>query len=553
MNRRAALVAALVLAALAFDPSVPAALPKGGLLLVVALVASALEPARWRPTAGVLGAAALAAWLGLSLAWARCPEPVALGPFLVLALVALAVSGDDEASRLRLARGYAAGLAAGAGVLAIGQCVRGGTVEAGFGNPNALGLALAPCLPLVAQGLARSAVAPTSPGPASQAWTRAAWGAALLLGLVAVALGRSRTAWCGLAVASLLVLRGAARFVVPASSLAVAVALGAGWREALGAVGGRGWIARVDVAAALEALPLGVGVGGFPSAYLEAQARLLAGLPVEVASARFVHAVTPHGDWLGLLATGGPLALALTVGLLALAWRGTSRSEVRAVLLVMAFAALGDDTLALPPVATLLGLLLPTGSAEPIPAPRGARFGLGAVLVVGAALVLPAMVRRYASQRMLRLAEAAAVDVDAHRRTLDRARRIDPGDGEVALASGLAWLAAREPEHALEELLVASRRLANVGTAIAIGNARYETGDFPAAVAAYREAARLDPGSFRAHANLVEALRRTRDRDGAERALEAARRLQPHHPKLERTADALRRDRMEAETSGEPR
>jgi hypothetical protein len=47
---------------------------------------------------------------------------------------------------------------------------------------------------------------------------------------------------------------------------------------------------------------------------------------------------------------------------------------------------------------------------------------------------------------------------------------------------------------------------------------------------------------------LVEALRRAGDFDGAERELAVARQLQPHHPKLARIAEELRRARIDADT-----
>ena len=104
---------------------------------------------------------------------------------------------------------------------------------------------------------------------------------------------------------------------------------------------------------------------------------------------------------------------------------------------------------------------------------------------------------------------------------------------------------------ALEELRLSEARLANVGTAIARGNAELTLGRPAAAVAAYREASRLDPGSFRAHANLVEALTQLGAFEMAEAELALARTLQPHHPKLERMADALHRARMDAAAAGE--
>ena len=117
--------------------------------------------------------------------------------------------------------------------------------------------------------------------------------------------------------------------------------------------------------------------------------------------------------------------------------------------------------------------------------------------------------------------------------------------------SGLAFLAEGDSTQALVELHASDVRLANVGTKIAIGNAELGLDRPLLAVAAYREAARLDPGSFRAHANLVYAYTTMRAFDAAEAELSVARSLQPHHPKLARMADGLMRSRMDAALAGD--
>jgi len=71
-------------------------------------------------------------------------------------------------------------------------------------------------------------------------------------------------------------------------------------------------------------------------------------------------------------------------------------------------------------------------------------------------------------------------------------------------------------------------------------------------VAAFERALALHPGSFRARANLAEALRRMRALDRAEHELAIAKRLQPGHPKLAAMTEQLRRDRIAAELAPEP-
>jgi tetratricopeptide (TPR) repeat protein len=85
---------------------------------------------------------------------------------------------------------------------------------------------------------------------------------------------------------------------------------------------------------------------------------------------------------------------------------------------------------------------------------------------------------------------------------------------------------------------------------VALGNALTRQGAGEQAIAAYRRALALHPTLFRAHANLAEVLRHHGALDEAARHLEAARQLQPHHPKLAQIAEQLRRDRIDAETAG---
>ena len=89
------------------------------------------------------------------------------------------------------------------------------------------------------------------------------------------------------------------------------------------------------------------------------------------------------------------------------------------------------------------------------------------------------------------------------------------------------------PEAAIADLTRSRPLLPQVATDVALGNALLAAGDPAAAAAAYRRALALHPGSFRAHANLVVALRRLGRDDEADRHLGIARRLLPGHPALQ--------------------
>lgn len=546
MTRRAALAAALALAALLPAPNAPATLSKGVALLVVALVAAALGHRGWRASLPLAFAAGLPALLIVTMPLALHADAPALLPWLLPGTVALAAGEADEASRRRLAVEYATHLSLGAGCIAVWQQTHGASVEGGFGYPNALGLVVAPCLPLLWSSLVRLGPIGTSPrGTVFQ--HRVALASAVAFGLFAVAASRSRTASLGLFLVTCIALfrwRRMLGVIVLGAGMLIALSFRG---ELVSALSGRIWIARVGLDAARDALPLGAGIGGYSFAFLEAQARLMSSMTVEAASATFVHAVSPHGDWLGLLATAGPLGLLLALGMGVMAWRGNLDSGSRGALMVLAVLAVGDDTWSLPPVGALIGILLPVGTCA-VPASKARSYALAGIVLAMGAFVLPAGVRRFAAQLELHRAERSWVDEDEYRGFLERARAIDPSDGEVALAAGLASLASGDPEQALRELDDAKSRIANVGTFVAIGNAKLALGEVHAAIESYQEARRLDPGSFRAHANLVEAHRRAGELELAERSLAAARRLQPHHPKLAKMAEALARDTSDAAT-----
>ncbi len=130
---------------------------------------------------------------------------------------------------------------------------------------------------------------------------------------------------------------------------------------------------------------------------------------------------------------------------------------------------------------------------------------------------------------------------------LTTAARLDPTNGEIALDRGLTAIDLGTPELAIPELLRARRLLANVGTDIALGNAHVLLGEPDVAVDDYLRAIRLNPGSFRAHANLAEPLVTLGRLDEADRHLAIAAELWPGHPKLAELRDRARRARFDRE------
>lgn len=546
MSRRRVLALALAGAGAMTHPLVPAWLTKTTLLVLVLVTALVARLREVTPTRALLLAAGLLGWLALGLGWGLVPEPTHLGPWLVLVLGLAVGSAFADAERCALVEEFAILLLLAEGGLVVVDLARRAPVTGGFGNGNALGLAAAPCLPFAVEGIARAlGEASSLRERARSMWLQAS--AALAGGLV-LAMSESRTAWVALGVvwASWLLRRGRGVrqwLVLFVGALVLVLRRG----DALHALEGRLWIARSSLRAARSVWPLGAGPGGFASAYLDGQGALLAELSPNAAATTFVHAVTPHGDVLGLAVTGGLVGLVLGAGLafaLVSARAAAPFSAAMGALVVVAVAGLGDDALVLPSTAALVGLSTPSA---PLASLRARRLGgaLAAAALVASTWLLPRLIRRVASQHALHEAEHASLRIEDPRVLLTRARRLDPSDGEAALALGLAHLADGDATLALEELAVARRRLANVGTSIAIGNAELALGRAEPAVRAYRDALRIDPGSFRARANLVEALRVRKAFSEARTELAIARDLQPHHPKLSAIAERLQRAELD--------
>lgn len=550
----AALLAALALAVLAWDPRAPAADPKRtlGLLVAVTVLAAALARARAvRPSRAALAFAAFVAWSGLTLLWGVPAGARDLGAWAAAAGLALALPAPDAR---RLAGAAAALGGSGAALLAIAQRLGGAKgifVHGGQGNANWLGLLLALSLPLtldLVRERRRLALAAASLQAVGLflSHSRVAWAAAAIsLGaLLWLRPGVARR-WRALAVAAALV-AGAAAVALPAASSPRAAPAEGDDVPAPVALRGRLWIWRCSLDAALTALPVGAGLGGFGHAYLDAQGPRLAQLEPKAASRRFLNATTAHQDWLETLVDAGPIAPALLLAALILGARAARRDgwpEGAAALLAFAVCAAGDSPLRQPSVALLLGLTL---AAAPDRAPRLPGRALAGAALAACAWLLALSAGGWLAARKLTAAKEAPPEVRAS--LLARAAKLDPRSGEIAVDQGLLALAEGDGEAARIALQRGRALLANVGTDVALGNAEVLLGKPERAVAAYEAALRRHPGSFRAHVNVIEPLLALSRLDEAERHRAAAAKLWPGHPRLAEMSDRIQRARVDRAT-----
>lgn len=562
--------AAIAVAALAWDPSAPAADPKRALALAAITVGLALRVSGRVPaddagrgsSTAVLALGAFVLWSGASLAWGVASGARDLATFVAGLGLALVVDGAPRDGARELARWVATATGALASVAAIAERLagaRGLAVHGGQGNANWLGLLVAVTLPL---GLA----AALRPGP-----RRALAALAVALELAGLALSHSRVAWLAAAITAaplVVALAPAARRRLVAAALAavVAPALAIALTRAPArtqtprpdedvpapiALEGRLWIARASLDAARDALPFGVGLGGFAHAFLEAQGERLAPLPPKVASRRFLNATTAHDDWLEALVDSGPIApalLAAALGLAAYAALASGFLEGAAALGAFALCALGDSPLRQPALVLVLGVVVGAarGASRAPRVRRPTEIAALAACAVGLAYASAAWV---ADRRVAAARDALPED---RLRALSAAIRLDPTNGEALLDRGLLVTATERPtlDLALADLRRSRALLANVGTDVALGNALVRAGQWEDAVLAYERALRLHPGSFRAHANVAEPLLLLGRLDEADRHLAVAAELFPGHPKLAELVERARRARLDRATGG---
>lgn len=551
------LVAGVPSAALIYDPLAPASHPKRFVAQLFVVIAAAVllgrhirsgrVPQLRLSTAGLCWAG-FAALSCVSVAWGK-PSGIDTAATWVAGAGLIVIAGllqPEEVARLARASAWWIGTTSSVVVLAQwGMGIRGVGLHGTQGNGNWLGILLAVTLPLAAGFVID--------GHRRQTWW---WGAAcvgVVLHAPALLCAGSRVALISAAVTVVLGLAGFARrksWAAGAVMFATALLL-VGSRagaeaeansDAAASLGGRRWIWETSLAAAKEALPWGTGVGGFSHAYLEAQGERLRELPLVEAAHRFHNATTAHQDWLQALVETGPLGLALLAGGLMFAVHGALRQRQGAAalaLVAVSVCALGDSPLHQPAVVLLCCLCIAVADRrwQVRAAPAQAAL-LGVVAVLTALSASSWMSARLASQ-------ARDASVEGRMALLQRALRLEERSGEGQLALGLTKLDLGDHSGAIVLLEQSAQRLANVGTEIALGNAWLESDDAKRAERHYRRALAYHPASFRAHANLCEALRRQGELVAARRHLEIAKRLYPGHTKLAELESRLEREGFE--------
>lgn len=529
--RAVALLALATVGALAYDPAALAAEPKAVILLGGAIVVGALGATRLLPIAATVP---VLVWCVLGVWWG--------GAALGAAGIALAACALPRDERLELARAACLVVGGGAGTIALMSWLagaRGMWLHGAMGNPDWLGLLLAVTLvPSIFAGLRRPWVA-----------------ASVALQLVGWALAGSRTAWLALPVGLAVAMVGARRRVgrglvaaLIAASLTAALLPASSTRHGVsGALAGRLWIWKGSLHAAFHALPFGTGARGFPAAYLIAQGHLLAPLGVADAAHRYVYATTAHNEWLHALAATGIagallLAVAVATGIDRVARGFPAGAGATAAL---AIGATGDVPLHVPAVAIVAALIWATAPRRGLPYPRL----VAGALLLACALSIGTQVRDWRVTRTLAHARHALPAARAE--LLSRAVALAPRSADAEFAWGVDQLERGQLEPALASLDKARTLSETVATDVAIGNALVELKRPAQARDAYRRALALDPGSFRAHANLATALVRLGALDNASHELGLAKRLYPGNPKLGRIRTALEHARLDR-ASGRP-
>lgn len=309
---------------------------------------------------------------------------------------------------------------------------------------------------------------------------------------------------------------------------------------------GRLHLARVGWLAARRALPWGVGPGQAHGPLLEAQVDVLASRP---AARRFhSNAYHAHNEPLQALVEGGPWALLLLLGPLALGLRWARPGPAWAA--VLGYAVLGCVSLPLhmPGVGFVAALWLgaalarrderigaPAVHAAPAPpvpgdtalAGTGSQWSPAVLLLAPGLLLLGLASADLAGDRLVALGQAHGdADTFARAGTLllhpSRAQQLEAEariDLDPYAAYSLALSAARRNPSVQGWMLA--------GRAAAGGHSPY------AALRCFHEAARLDPRLFAAQVNLSRTYEDLGRRVEARRHAAAARALRPSDPRLQ--------------------
>lgn len=315
---------------------------------------------------------------------------------------------------------------------------------------------------------------------------------------------------------------------------------------------GRVWIWRSSAIAAKDAMPFGVGLGGFGHAFHDAQGRELSRMTPSAAARTYENATTAHQEYLQIAAESGLLAVvafacALGFGVIANARRGFHGGA--GALLACAITSLGDSPFRQPAVviicALALGACRAVRHARPrsVPPQRALRAALVVGLLVASGWALLGSVRSWLSTRMYITSFSLAPD--ARLRMLDRSARLSPGSGEPLFEKGLLLQAAGDPSAALRALSAAEARIADPGILAAKGEAFLAVGDGVGCERAYRSLLTWNPGSLRARVGLAEALRREGRLDDAEAEATIAKKLSPGAAQVRELIDTIREARSD--------
>ncbi|MFH1530810.1 MAG: tetratricopeptide repeat protein [Pseudomonadota bacterium] len=423
--------------------------------------------------------------------------------------------------------------AVGVGPLCPAAVSKAGTM----GNPNFTGAVLALAAP-ASLALALDA---------RRGGAAAAWSGLALAGLGAIASLGSWTgaigAGLGLAAVGIhaLVRRGRPRIALAVGLLLLFTMGGALTSEIVrGHLADRWYMARVSASAASEEVLAGHGLGGFPRAFMDAQAGILERSVHE--RGRWTRALHAHSEPMHAFVERGLGGLLAWLTLwIAIGWILLRRAGVPGItgVLVAGFSlSLGEFPGHLVPVQLALGLAVGgavLGGNRPVDGPPTGRVGAEApptgdgwrhlvwLLAIPLFLVPPWLAL---SDRALNRGDPA------------EALRINPWNGHAAFAVALAEQDGTAPTGCAHARL-GEQLLPSPASAMALGLCAARRSQLEEGIAALRRAARWNPRNASAHANLAILLLEAGDLEGARSHAIRAASLRPGDPRIQRIIDVV--------------
>ena len=432
--------------------------------------------------------------------------------------------------------------AVGVGPLCPAAITRAGTM----GNPNFSGAVLALAAP-ASLALALNA------GARTQA---VAWAALLAVSLAATAWLGAWTGAVGAGVGlSAVAVHGLIRRGRASGALIVAllVLLGGGAALLSGTVRGhladRGYMARVSLNAAATRPLTGHGLGGFPRAFLDAQAEILKENPDE--RSRWTRALHAHSEPLHALVERGLFGLLAWLGLWGaiswVIWRRGGSPGLTGVLAAGLALSLGEFPGHLVPIQLTLGLAAGLVGLKPSRdrSPKGAGVEnehehekIGAKAPPTGRRLMRHLLWIPALLLFLIPAWLAASDRAFNGGDPANALLINPWNGRAAFAVALAEQEGGAPM-GCAHAGVAERLLPSPASAMALGLCEARRGHNKEGIEALRRATRWNPRNAAAHANLAILLLEAGDVESARRHALRASSLRPGDPKIRRIHDVL--------------